>query len=222
VKHTLHYLSAPDTAFRGVHVTGVEREFIRIKGGSGSISDVSAVARGPTQEPWHATGIKWLAGGDWYVQRAKMHGFWTHGDYVQGDGFASERGVGRLTFTASGAYDCGDGGWDIKSHGAMLDHCVAERCGKSFRFWATVRAKKITSRDPRICHVHVRVSAVHTERQTIRIDELIATGDTNRPVIFVETVKGAIPPKIILGKVAAPEGAKLLRIDGPEPEIVRL
>jgi hypothetical protein len=223
--HTLHKLSAAGTDFRDRHAVDVQREFIRVTGGSGRIVNVSAVARGPTMEPWHATGIKVLAGKDWWIKNARMQGFDTipkPGGYRQGDGFATELGCDDITFENARALDCGDGGFDLKGKNWKLKHTGAERCGKNYRLWSGGRATTMTSRDPRICHVHICISVHHKTQQTIRIDRLVATGDPSKPVILVDTIQGAIPPKIILGEVQAPEGAKLLRVDGPQPEIIRL
>jgi hypothetical protein len=223
--HTLHRLSAPNTDFRGRHVVDVEREFIRVLAGSGAIVDVSAVARGPTREPWHAAGIKFHGGKKWWVKNARMQGFDTSpkpGGYRQGDGYGTELGCDDITFENAGALDCGDAGFDLKGANWKLKHVGIERCGKSVRLWSSGRATVITSRDPRICHIHICISVKHKTQQTIRIERLIATGDPSKPVIFVDTIQGAIPPKIILGEVTMPDGAKLLRVDGPKPEVIRL
>jgi hypothetical protein len=64
--------------------------------------------------------------------------YWDAGadKYWQGDGFCSEKNTYNLTFIGCGAYDNGDGGWDVKTANPLLIGCVALRNKKNFRFWA--------------------------------------------------------------------------------------
>ncbi|MDF3056730.1 MAG: hypothetical protein K0R17_945 [Rariglobus sp.] len=56
-------------------------------------------------------------------------------NYWNGDGFVAERGVSKLTFVDCMAFDCTDGGWDLKADGVVFKGCVAFRNKRNFRIW---------------------------------------------------------------------------------------
>lgn len=55
--------------------------------------------------------------------------------YWNGDGFVAERGVTKLTFIDCKAFDCTDGGWDLKADGVVFKGCVSFRNKRNFRIW---------------------------------------------------------------------------------------
>jgi len=60
----------------------------------------------------------------------------THGrHYWNGDGFVAERGVSRLTFIGCRAFDCTDGGFDLKASEMTFKGCVSFRNKRNFRLW---------------------------------------------------------------------------------------
>ncbi len=57
--------------------------------------------------------------------------------YWQGDGYCAERGVRNLAFINCAAFDCADGGWDVKSDNAIFVNCVSLRNKMNYRLWGT-------------------------------------------------------------------------------------
>ncbi len=57
--------------------------------------------------------------------------------YWQGDGYCAERGVRNLAFINCAAFDCADGGWDVKSDNALFVNCVSLRNKMNYRLWGT-------------------------------------------------------------------------------------
>ncbi|EIP98683.1 hypothetical protein OpiT1DRAFT_03148 [Opitutaceae bacterium TAV1] len=58
-------------------------------------------------------------------------------NYWNGDGFVAERGVKNLTFVNCAAFDCTDGGWDLKADNVTFKNCVSFRNKRNFRIWGT-------------------------------------------------------------------------------------
>ncbi|MCI9866166.1 hypothetical protein RHIZ_09450 [Rhizobium skierniewicense] len=109
-------------------------------------------------------------------------------------------------------------GFDLKGPAFVLDRCKAVRNGKNFRLWSGGRASTIESIDPTSFHLHICISAKHAEQQVIEIVHLIASWD--KPLLYVETVEGAIAPKIIIKALNLTKVSMLTKIEGPKPEIV--
>lgn len=55
--------------------------------------------------------------------------------YWNGDGFVAERGVSNLTFIGCKAFDCTDGGFDLKASNMTFKDCVSFRNKRNFRIW---------------------------------------------------------------------------------------
>lgn len=55
--------------------------------------------------------------------------------YWNGDGFVAERGVSNLTFIECKAFDCTDGGFDLKATNLIFRDCVSFRNKRNFRIW---------------------------------------------------------------------------------------
>ena len=218
-----YVLSDPNSRFLDKHEVGIKREFIRVTGGSGIIRDVSAVSAGPTRPPNLACGIKFQTGGsDWIVSDSTMTGFVTNPGpgkkYVNGDGFSTELPNKRVTFRGCQALENGDGGFDLKGPHWALEDCEAYRNAKNYRFWSSGRGRNIHSFQPSTAHVHICPSPDHHKQQTIELDEVHAEGPG---VLFlVETLKGAIPPKIIIGNVYAKGVTEIIHTTGRAPEII--
>jgi len=60
-------------------------------------------------------------------------------NYWNGDGFVAERGVSNLTFIDCMAFDCTDGGWDLKATNLIFKGCVAFRNKRNFRLWSEAK-----------------------------------------------------------------------------------
>lgn len=222
MKHQLYRFNKAIT-LKDIADKAIEREFVRVTGGVGGLlSMLTGHAAGETQSPWTATGVKFQDGGtDWRVERCAMKGFRTRPapgkTYWQGDGFATEHPNARIVFERCQAFENADAGFDLKGPAFVLDRCKAVRNGKNFRLWSRGRASTIESIDPTSCHLHICISVQHAEQQVIEIGHLIATGD--KPLLYVETVKGAIAPKIIIHKLTLTGVSKMLQVSGPPPSI---
>lgn len=70
------------------------------------------------------------------------------GDYWNGDGFATERGVYNVTFENTLAKGNADGGYDLKSSQTTLINAVAEDNARNFRIWADATLINPTGIDP--------------------------------------------------------------------------
>jgi hypothetical protein len=57
--------------------------------------------------------------------------------YWQGDGYCAERGIKNLAFINCAAFDCADGGWDVKSDNVLFVNCVSLRNKMNYRLWGT-------------------------------------------------------------------------------------
>lgn len=57
--------------------------------------------------------------------------------YWQGDGYCAERGISNLAFINCAAFDCADGGWDVKSDNVVFVNCVSLRNKMNYRLWGT-------------------------------------------------------------------------------------
>lgn len=62
--------------------------------------------------------------------------FNNHGDYWNGDGFATEAGVYRVTFQNTNAIGNTDGGYDLKSKATTLINAYASGNKDNYRFWS--------------------------------------------------------------------------------------
>lgn len=62
---------------------------------------------------------------------------YTSSKYWNGDGFAFETATANIRCVECRAFDNGDGGFDVKTPGAVLIRCLAERNKQNYRFWAT-------------------------------------------------------------------------------------
>lgn len=228
----LYLLSEPNTQLRDKHAFNCDREFIRVIGGSGVIEKVSARGLGDNVRPSLPTGIKFQEDGtDWTVRDAVMSNFKMRpvpGRYRNGDGFASELPNARITFIDCQSDDNGDAGFDLKGPDWTIDRCSAGGNAHNFRFWSSGHAKSLRSVDPILdesakghpLHLHICPSVEHRQQQVITIDALVATGPG--VLLFVETKKDAIAPKIVIGKCECSGVSRILLVRGPPPEIVWL
>lgn len=55
--------------------------------------------------------------------------------YWNADGFCAEANTRSITWVNCRAFDCTDGGWDIKTRNAVLINCIALRNKRNFRIW---------------------------------------------------------------------------------------
>lgn len=76
----------------------------------------------------HLTFIGCTARNAWH-ETPSGQGYWN------GDGFVAERGVSNLAFIDCMAFDCTDGGWDLKADNVTFKGCVAFRNKRNFRIW---------------------------------------------------------------------------------------
>lgn len=70
------------------------------------------------------------------------------GGYLNGDGFATERGVYDVRFIDTVARGNSDGGYDLKSEGTTLLRAVSEENGRNYRLWGTATLTDVIGRNP--------------------------------------------------------------------------
>lgn len=59
--------------------------------------------------------------------------------YWNGDGFVAEAGVHNVKYINCRAYNCTDGGWDVKSTETVLENCVAIGSKRNVRIWGETK-----------------------------------------------------------------------------------
>lgn len=72
----------------------------------------------------------------------------TTGTYLNGDGFATERGVHDIQFIDTVARGNTDGGYDLKSENTTLLRTVSEENGRNYRLWGSVTMRDSAGRNP--------------------------------------------------------------------------
>ena len=72
-----------------------------------------------------------------FVNCVARNSIYSKARYWQGDGYCAERGVKNLAFINCAAFDCADGGWDVKSDNVIFVHCVSLRNKMNYRLWGT-------------------------------------------------------------------------------------
>lgn len=72
----------------------------------------------------------------------------TTGTYLNGDGFASERGVYDVTFIDTVARGNSDGGYDLKSENTTLLRTLSEENGRNYRLWGSATLTDAVGRNP--------------------------------------------------------------------------
>jgi len=99
--------------------------------------------------------------------------------YWNADGYVVERGVANLTFIDCMAFDCTDGGWDLKATNVTFKGCVAFRNKRNFRMWTDATYENCIAGYPikrggsgGTANFGVYANAV------IRLDRCTAIGDT--------------------------------------------
>ncbi|WP_213981319.1 hypothetical protein [Sphingomonas sp. dw_22] len=70
------------------------------------------------------------------------------GGYLNGDGFATERGVHDVQFIDTVARGNSDGGYDLKSENTTLLRAVSEENGRNYRLWGSVTMRDSVGRNP--------------------------------------------------------------------------
>lgn len=68
-----------------------------------------------------------------FVNCVARSGIYSKARYWQGDGFCAERGVRNLAFINCAAFDCADGGWDVKSDNVVFVNCESLRLARRGR-----------------------------------------------------------------------------------------
>ena len=72
----------------------------------------------------------------------------TTGGYLNGDGFASERGVYDVAFIDTVARGNSDGGYDLKSENTTLLRTLSEENGRNYRLWGSATLTDAVGRNP--------------------------------------------------------------------------
>jgi hypothetical protein len=171
---------------RGITATDLERDGIRIRGDAVGVNirDFRLSMRAQPQSGRNLPiGIAVQEGRDIVIEDGSASGFRMverQGKYTNGDGVATERPVDGLTINRVRASDNSDGGFDLKSSRTSLDRLTAERNGRNYRFWRTVRAGTLTSADPRNAHVWLARGA------EVRIARLAASSRGRAPLVRIE------------------------------------
>lgn len=198
-----------------VRATGLQRGFARIGYNShrGIIRDVQA--SGTVFNDDIPCGIAFMdTAHDCTIERCVMRGFRMEPGpdaYWNGDGYSSERGNYGLRFLRCAAWDCTDGGFDLKSTGTFLDGCIAGRNKYNYRFWSSLEAHELTSLNPVAGkghggHGHFSISA--DPPLTLHIDHLTARADDRAPLFTVH--RGVATIVIRSHDLSLPRGTPLL------------
>ena len=223
-----------DASIRGLRISrvraiGVRRGFARIRYDSrdGIIEDVQAtgtIATAPHDLP---VGIAFAGmAHDFQLERCIMRGFrWQRAEkkYWNGDGYSAERGNHGLLFRRCAAYDNSDGGFDLKSSSTVLDDCIAGGNARNYRLWASIRATRLTSLEPRklggvgtTCHFSLMGSKPAPGRVAgpaiITIEHLVVRSEKGWPIFAVHDG----PVQIIIGShdIQVPSQTPLVRMEG--------
>ena len=109
-------------------------------------------------------------------------------NYWNGDGYSSERKNYGLRFLNCSAFDCTDGGFDLKSTGTFLDGCVADGNKFNYRFWSPVQAWALTSLNPRLgggTGGYGHFSITGSPGMEITIEKLVAQSDNTAPLFTI-------------------------------------
>jgi len=159
-------------------------------------------------------------------RRSQAHGFIeahrAANKYWNGDGFSDERGNSQIRYEDCLATDCSDGGFDVKSTGVVLQHCIAMRNKRNYRLWSSGTLTGCQSHEPKWrggsggkshFSFHGNVEKYVFERPVVR-----APADNTAPVFFFATnVPATI--EVIDADIDAP-GAPLISVQGPQPNVI--
>ena len=236
---TLYRLDRPNTLLGPATHDPVDRECVRITGGSGRIQNLVARGCGDCVSPNLPAGIKfqgpgWALSPDgmpvWEVRSCRMAGFrmaTAPGSMPNGDGMSSELENPDLFFNTCVAEDNADAGFDLKGARWRLHNCASRRNQHNFKFWASGHATgKTISENPAPLNaypgVHVLVAPheSYTERVVVEIDFLYARGPGTLLVIETHYDLGALPPLVIVRDYDVRGITRVLQVLGSEPEIV--
>jgi len=70
------------------------------------------------------------------------------GGYLNGDGFATERGVYNVSFIDTVARGNSDGGYDLKSENTTLLRTLSEENGRNYRLWGSATLMEAVGKNP--------------------------------------------------------------------------
>jgi hypothetical protein len=152
--HGLPDASVSDFVIRKVRAEQLKHGLLRLRYHStrGLIEDVTAICD-ESGGGLYCVGFQ-LDGQASHItyRRAAAHGFRETtrpaGKYWNGDGFSDERGNEAIRYIDCLATDCTDGGFDCKSAGVVLEHCVSSRNKRNFRLWNSGELHDCESHDP--------------------------------------------------------------------------
>jgi hypothetical protein len=83
------------------------------------------------------------------IQRATVENVQSDsGAYLNGDGFATERGVYNVSFIDTVARGNSDGGYDLKSENTTLLRTLSEENGRNYRLWGSSTLMEAVGRNP--------------------------------------------------------------------------
>lgn len=194
----------------GVRATDLGRDGIRIRGDAVGvrIRNFALSMRGaPQATPNLPIGIAVQEGRRIAISDGVVSGFrmrQVEGKYTNGDGVATERPVDGLSIVRVRSSDNSDGGFDLKSTNVFLDQLTAERNGRNYRFWGSVRANRLTSNDPRNAHLWIARGA------EVHIASLTAKSNSRAPLIRLEGQARVDVDRCVL---SLPRGTKLVAED---------
>jgi len=182
-------------AIRRCHGQRVERSFLRIRYSSntGVVEDCSAIGVPAQGDEVFPTGCALDdSARDITFRRCVMSDFrqMNAGAYWNGDGFSDETDNRGIVYENCLARGSTDGGFDCKSHGVILNGCVAEDNKRNFRIWSErALMRDCVSRNPNFrgdgeeetspCHVWIG-----HERARVRIEGLTIEEPTAETTLF--------------------------------------
>jgi len=174
----------------------------RVDGGGESVCQLIQIVRGRNvafENIWMSNAVNGLEASD------------RGSDYVQGDGIVTERETVGFEFRNCHARGMGDGGFDLKSVGFLMEDCSATGCKKGVRIWS--RADNVLRRcsftNPRT--IGEQASSVWCTGTAQLIDCRLQAGRDSAIVRFTAGDAGMPELTIRGGEIRLDEGAALIQ-----------
>lgn len=158
------------------------------------------------------------------VEMSNSYGQGAAGDYWNGDGFTTERGVYNIRFEDTVASGNTDAGYDLKSSNTQLVRAVSEGNNENFRLWSnSITVTDSVSRDPAhaggigaLSHVWLAAGAVVTIDHFDFSDSaapslLFNLGQAGATLRLIDT---AIPPEYA-GLIKTYQGSQVIFLHTP-------
>lgn len=139
---------ARDVVIEDMSAVHFTKRAVRIRGGSQNIvvrrAEADAGGEEWAVEPFHmgfaVGGDKGTEDKDIRFEQCVARNSFHKADgkrYWNADGFCAEGNTRDITWIDCAAFDCTDGGWDIKTKNGKMINCVAFRNKRNFRVWSS-------------------------------------------------------------------------------------